>query len=132
MKIQVRVTGARRSPLAFGKLIYFFLDLKFLVVEALETTLPLLTSISVQLHARLDMIQKHFNLFRTNNTKDADQLLQNPHSMPDALQFEANIVDGPNVHARASLYIYMNAAVSACSRNPDHHTNLLDSFVDDQ
>jgi hypothetical protein len=82
-------------------------------VEALETALPFLNSLSVQLHTRLEMIQKHFNLFRTETAKDTDHLMQNSQSVPDALRFEANIVDEPNVHARASLYIYMNAAVSS-------------------
>jgi len=107
------------------------LDLKLLVVEALETALPLLTSISVQLHARLDMIQKHFNLFRTDFTKGGGLLIHNPQSVPNSLPFEANISDEPNVHARASLYMYMSAAVSDPSSVSDHGISSLYSFVDD-
>jgi hypothetical protein len=58
------------------------------------------------------MIQKHFNLFRPGIARDVDDLMQNTQSLPDALQFEAGISDKPNTHARASLYMYMNAAVS--------------------
>jgi hypothetical protein len=114
-----------------AKLIFFSLDLKLLVTEALDTALPLLTSISVQLHSRLDMIQKHFNLFRTDNTTDTGHLMDSAQQMPDTLQFEANIVDESNIHARASLYMYMNAAVSLSSYLVDHCTNSLYSFVDD-
>ncbi|KAF7503950.1 hypothetical protein GJ744_002975 [Endocarpon pusillum] len=89
-------------------------DLKQLVVEALDTVLPLLTSISIQLHSRLDMIQKHFHLFRTGFPKEVTQPMQNVQQTPETLQFEANIVDDSNVHARASLYIYLNGAL--CGR----------------
>ena len=91
----------------------FLLDLKLLVIEALETALPLLTSISVQLHNRLDMIQKHFNLFRTDITRDTGHLTPSAQPVPNTIHFEVNVVDGSNAHARASLYIYMNAAESA-------------------
>lgn len=74
--------------------------------------LPLLTSISVQLHTRLDMIQKHFHLFRSEVADDTGHLMPTSQSVPDALQFEASIVDEQNGHARGSLYIYMSAAVS--------------------
>ncbi len=66
------------------------------------------------------MIQKHFNLFRSELSKGVAQSLQNVRRMPDTLQFEANIVDDSNVHARASLYIYLNGAVSASSFVNDH------------
>jgi hypothetical protein len=108
-----RLSINQMEPLALAKLIFFSLDLKLLVTEALDTALPLLTSISVQLHSRLDMIQKHFNLFRIDSARDTGHLMHSAPPMPDTLQFEANIVDDSNVHARASLYVYMNAAVSA-------------------
>lgn len=81
-------------------------------MEALETALPLLSSISVQLHDRLDTIQKHFNLFRSEIARDVDDLMLQSQPMSDALQFEASISGKSNAHARASLYIYLNASVS--------------------
>jgi hypothetical protein len=110
---------------------FFSVDLKLLVTEALETALPLLTSISVQLHSRLDMIQKHFNLFRTDNARDTGHLMESAEPMPDTLQFEANIVDESNIHARASLYMYLNAAVSHSSSLVDHCFDSPYSFADD-
>lgn len=59
------------------------------------------------------MIQKHFHLFPTGFPKEVTQPMQNVQQTPETLQFEANIVDDSNVHARASLYIYLNGAVSA-------------------
>lgn len=100
------------------------------MTEALETALPVLASISIQLHTRLDLIQKHFNLFRTDTTKDGFHLMQNPQPVPNALQFEANIVEESNAHARASLYVYLNAAVSTLSHVTGHRPSSLLSFVD--
>ena len=122
----------QRGPSLAAKLMSLFLDLRSQVVDALETALPLLTSISVQLHTRLDMIQKHFNLFRHDITKYVDPLLQHSHSVPDNLQFEADIVDEPKIHARASLYIYLNAAVSTSSSVAHHNVSSLCSFVHDR
>jgi mediator of RNA polymerase II transcription subunit 5 len=82
----------------------------------------------MQLHSRLDMIQKHFNLFRTEAPKDANQVMQSSEAVPDALQFEANIVDGPNMHARASLYIYLNAAVGVSRFILFHIANLVNQL----
>jgi hypothetical protein len=108
-----KLDTTQKSVPTLAKLTFTILGLKVLLAEALETVLPLLTSISVPLHNRLDLIQKHFHLFRTDRAKDTDHLMQNSQSISDALQFEANIVDDSNVHARASLYMYFNAAVSA-------------------
>lgn len=96
------------------------IDFKQLVVEALDTLLLFMTSISIQLHSRLDLIQKHFNLFRTEVSKGVAHSMQNVQRTPDTLQFEASIGDDSNVHARASLYIYLNGAVSAFSLVTDH------------
>jgi hypothetical protein len=85
----------------------------------LEIGLPILSSISVQLHSRFDAIQKHFNLFRADTIKDSNGLAQRSQVVPTALQFEATVSDRPIVPTRASLYIYMNAAVS--------HSELIDA-----
>lgn len=117
-----------RQP-ALTKLISYP-DLKSLVAEALETILPLMRGISGQLHSRLDMIQRDYNLFRAEITKELDVSMQNSRPITNAVQFEANNVNETSVHARASLYIYMDAAVSAPSpavelANPSH------SFLND-
>lgn len=101
----------RSDDLLLAQLIPFPLDFRSRVIEALETALPVLSS-SVHLHTRLDMIQKHFNLFRPEIAKETDDIMQNAQSTPNTLQFEAGIVPESNVHARASLYMHMNAAVS--------------------
>ena len=58
----------------------------------------------------MDSLQKHFDLFEEAPTKSLDHPKADTSQM-DVLRFESTL-GGANFHARASLFVYFQAAVS--------------------
>ena len=91
-------------------------DTRLQCTDALEAILPSLNSTSTQLFTRLDMIQKHFGLFRSSLSKQREPLKHSSETMPDPLEFEAGLAERPTLHARANLFVYLNAMVGIYPR----------------
>lgn len=64
----------------------------------------------MQLRARLVAIQKEFDLFTKESKKLAQENMMEDSNV-SILEFESNIVNGPDISSRAGLYIYINAMV---------------------
>jgi mediator of RNA polymerase II transcription subunit 5 len=62
------------------------------------------------LRNRLDSLQKDFNLYGEANSKSLDVTMMDGVHV-NALEFEASVIEGPIVNARAGLYTYINAMV---------------------
>jgi hypothetical protein len=73
-----------------------------------------MANISIQLHERLDGVQKHFDLFDHVPTPALEPRSENPTPI-DPLHFESTILDGIPVRTRAGLFVYFNAAVSTAT-----------------
>ncbi|KAJ5095275.1 hypothetical protein N7532_007566 [Penicillium argentinense] len=82
--------------------------LKVRLGQAISSYLPLCVDISLPLRHRLDTLQKEFNLYGQQPSKQVD-----PSSLDgmnvNSLQFEASIMDGPVINTRAGLYVYLNS-----------------------
>jgi len=89
----------------------FAIGLKIKLGQALSAYLPLCIDVSLPLRQRLDALQKEFNLFGDQPSKPLEHPALSEMNV-NALQFEASIMDGPVIYARASLYVYINAMVS--------------------
>jgi len=70
-----------------------------------------MANISLQLHERLDAVQKHFDLFDHAPTASLEPRPENAPQI-DPLRFESTILDAIPVRTRAGLFVYFNAAVS--------------------
>jgi hypothetical protein len=70
-----------------------------------------MANISIQLHERLDGVQKHFDLFDHVPAPALEPRSENSTPI-DPLHFESTILDGIPVRTRAGLFVYFNAAVS--------------------
>jgi mediator of RNA polymerase II transcription subunit 5 len=79
--------------------------------QALTAYLSSSGGVSVHLRNRLDNLQKGYELYGEPASKSLDVPMMDGVNM-DALQFEASIIDGPVINARAGLYIYINAMVT--------------------
>jgi hypothetical protein len=73
-----------------------------------------MANISLQLHQRLDAVQKHFDLFDHAPSPSLESRPGNATQI-DPLQFESTILDRMPVRTRAGLFVYFNAAVSSGS-----------------
>nr|Q5B503.2 RecName: Full=Mediator of RNA polymerase II transcription subunit 5; AltName: Full=Mediator complex subunit 5 [Aspergillus nidulans FGSC A4] len=80
---------------------------KIRIGQALSAYLPLCADMYPPLHNRLDGLQKQFNLYGQPPSKLDVTMMDNVNV--NALQFEASVMDGPTIHSRAGLYIYINA-----------------------
>lgn len=78
--------------------------------QALFAYLPLCVDVSLPLRQRLDGLQKEFNLYGDQTSKPLDDSAIDGMNV-NALQFEASVMDGPVMNARAGLYVYINAMV---------------------
>lgn len=88
----------------------FLIELKTKLGQALTSYLPLCVDVSLPLRHRLDALQKEFNMYGEQPSKQLD------HSAIEgmdvhALQFEASVMDGPLINTRAGLYVYLNSMV---------------------
>jgi len=73
--------------------------------------------VSTHLHDRLGALQKQYNLYEETATKVLEDSLMHGVNLA-ALQFESGVMDGPVIHSRAGLYVYLNASVSLqCSKS---------------
>jgi hypothetical protein len=81
------------------------------VKRALNVSQPYMATVLMQLHERLDTVQKHFDLFDHAPNPSLESQTENPTQI-DPLRFESTILDGIPVRTRASLFVYFNAAVS--------------------
>jgi hypothetical protein len=70
-----------------------------------------MATISIQVHERLDGVQKDFDLFDHVPTPALEPRSENPTPI-DSMHFESTILDGIPVRTRAGLFVYFNAAVS--------------------
>ena len=73
-----------------------------------------MANISIQLHERLDGVQKDFDLFGHVPTHALEPQPENSTPI-DPLHFESTILDGIPVRTRAGLFVYFNAAVSTAT-----------------
>jgi hypothetical protein len=76
-----------------------------------------MATVSIQLHERLDAVQKHFDLFDHAPNPSLERRTSNPTQI-DPLRFESTILDGIPVRTRAGLFVYFNAAVSLGQDRP--------------
>jgi len=80
------------------------------VEKAFSDCQSLIGNLSVQLHNRIDTVQKHYGLSHYSNDKALDPLTGKSPQI-DPLQFESTVTDRVAEYARASLFVYFNAAV---------------------
>ena len=73
-----------------------------------------MANISLDLHERLDAVQKHFDLFDRASTPNMEPQSENSTQI-DPLYFESTILDAIPVRTRAGLFVYFNAAVSSAT-----------------
>ena len=76
--------------------------------EALSACLPITAGMPVQLHGRLEASQK---LLDVTSGPFSTDVLSGTHL--DGLQLENSALERPHAQARASLFVYLNAAVCA-------------------
>jgi hypothetical protein len=75
---------------------------------------PFMANISLDLHDRLDAVQKHFDLFDHASTPNLGSRPEHSTEI-DPLQFESTVPDVIPVRTRAGLFVYFNAAVSVAT-----------------
>lgn len=85
-------------------------DLRTKLGRALTAYIPLCVEVSLPLRQRLDALQKEFNLFGDQTSKQLDQSSMQSINVT-SLQFEASVMDGPVINTRAGLYVYLNSMV---------------------
>ncbi|KAL3471646.1 mediator of RNA polymerase II transcription subunit 5 [Aspergillus californicus] len=85
--------------------------LKIRLGQALSAYIPICVDVSLPLRNRLDSLQKEFHLYGQPPSKLEAGLMGNINV--SALQFEASVIDGPNINSRAGLYVYINAMLVA-------------------
>ncbi|KAI2785701.1 Mediator of RNA polymerase II transcription subunit 5 [Penicillium oxalicum] len=83
-------------------------DLRTKLGRALTAYIPLCVEVSLPLRQRLDALQKEFNLFGDQTSKQLDQSSMQSINVT-SLQFEASVMDGPVINTRAGLYVYLNS-----------------------
>nr|A1CGW7.2 RecName: Full=Mediator of RNA polymerase II transcription subunit 5; AltName: Full=Mediator complex subunit 5 [Aspergillus clavatus NRRL 1] len=83
-------------------------ELKVKLGQALSAYLPLCVEVSLPLRNRLDGLQKEFHLYGEPSSKSLNVPMMDNVNV-NALQFEASVMDGPVIHSRAGLYVYINA-----------------------
>jgi mediator of RNA polymerase II transcription subunit 5 len=66
--------------------------------------------VSLPLRHRLDTLQKEFNLYGQQASKQLDHPTIEGMNV-NSLQFEASVMDGPVINTRAGLYVYLNSMV---------------------
>lgn len=66
--------------------------------------------ISLPLRHRLDSLQKEFNLYGQQPSKQLDNSEMEGINV-NSLQFETSVIDGPTINTRAGLYVYLNSMV---------------------
>lgn len=66
--------------------------------------------LSLLLRARLEEVQKHFALYDTDTSKAADEAMLGTVP-PEPLQVAASVPSTLPPHSRATLFVYLNAAV---------------------
>lgn len=88
----------------------YLIELKTKLGQALTSYLPLCVDVSLPLRHRLDTLQKEFNLYGEQPSKQLDHPTIEGMNV-NALQFEASVMDGPVINTRAGLYVYLNSMV---------------------
>ncbi len=87
-----------------------YVGLKVKLGQAITSYLPMCVDVSLPLRHRLDALQKEFNLYGQQPSKQLD----NPEiegMNVNSLQFETSVIDGPIINTRAGLYVYLNSMV---------------------
>jgi mediator of RNA polymerase II transcription subunit 5 len=90
--------------------ILLYVGLKVKLGQAITSYLPMCVDVSLPLRHRLDTLQKEFNLYGQQPSKQLD----NPEidgMDVNSLQFETSVIDGPIINTRAGLYVYLNSMV---------------------
>ncbi|KAL4819066.1 mediator of RNA polymerase II transcription subunit 5 [Aspergillus spinulosporus] len=113
---------------------------KIRIGQALSAYLPLCADMYPPLHNRLDGLQKQFNLYGQPPSKLEVSMMENVNV--NALQFEASVMDGPTIHSRAGLYVYINAMLVGrplvddsillnylYNRYADHYDVLIEEII---
>ncbi|RDW59293.1 putative RNA polymerase II mediator complex subunit Nut1 [Aspergillus mulundensis] len=114
--------------------------LKIRLGQALTAYLPLCADMYPPLHSRLDSLQKQFNLYGQPPSKLEVSMMGDVNV--NALQFEASVLDGPTIHSRAGLYVYVNAMLVGrplvddsillnylYNRYADHYDVLIEEII---
>ncbi|OOQ86290.1 Mediator of RNA polymerase II transcription subunit 5 [Penicillium brasilianum] len=83
-------------------------ELKTKLGQALTSYLPLCVDVSLPLRHRLDALQKEFNLYGEQPSKQLDHSAIEGMNV-NTLQFEASVMNGPLINTRAGLYVYINS-----------------------
>ena len=73
--------------------------------------------VSVPLRHRLDALQKEFNLYGQQPSKQLGHAEIEGMNV-NSLQFESSVIDGPTINTRAGLYVYLNSMVISASIHP--------------
>ncbi|KAL4740357.1 mediator of RNA polymerase II transcription subunit 5 [Aspergillus similis] len=113
---------------------------KIRIGQALSAYLPLCADMYPPLHNRLDGLQKQFNLYGQPPSKLEVTMMENVNV--NALQFDASVMDGPTIHSRAGLYVYINAMLVGrplvddsillnyfYNRYADHYDVLIEEII---
>ncbi|KAL5000678.1 mediator of RNA polymerase II transcription subunit 5 [Aspergillus recurvatus] len=114
--------------------------LKIRIGQVLSAYIPLCADMYPPLHNRLDGLQKQFNLYGQPPSKLEVTMMENVNV--NALQFEASVMDGPTIHSRAGLYVYINAMLVGrplvddsillnylYNRYADHYDVLIEEII---
>lgn len=78
--------------------------------QAITSYLPMCVDISLPLRHRLDSLQKEFNLYGQQPSKQLENSEMEGINV-NSLQFETSVIDGPTINTRAGLYVYLNSMV---------------------
>lgn len=92
-------------------------ELRTEVTRLFVIAAPYLPMMSLELRQRLDEVQKGYSFSEQPEKKVPDQTPKT--APPDVAQFEMSVLDADNLHSRASLYVYLNAALSGAPRLDD-------------
>ena len=66
--------------------------------------------VSLPLRHRLDALQKEFNLYGQQPSKNLENSEIEGLNV-NSLHFETSVIDGPIINTRAGLYVYLNSMV---------------------
>ena len=90
------------------------LDIRRPFAHSLSLFIPFLAQTSLQISNRLEAFQREYNIFDDSPSKGLGNILSGVDVNGIHMQGMdgEHVVDGPIVHSRAGLYIYLNALVS--------------------
>ncbi|KAJ5579062.1 hypothetical protein N7450_007929 [Penicillium hetheringtonii] len=82
--------------------------LKVKLGQSITSYLPICVDVSLPLRHRLDALQKEFNLYGQQPSKNLGNSEIDGLNV-NSLHFETSVIDGPIINTRAGLYVYLNS-----------------------